>query len=198
MTFSLFLRRLHLYLGLSLTPWFLIYGLSSVVFNHPQYFNGLYQDGVPQWTVRFERPYSVEIPAGKDLRPVGAQIVKDAGLEGAFGTYREREDRVNVYYHTFWKSVRFTYFPAEKRLLAEDHRFRWDQFLTGMHARGGFEQEMFLSDLWAVVVDLVCLGMLLWIVTGIYMWWKLENLRAWGWLAAGGGVLSFAMFVWRL
>jgi hypothetical protein len=41
MSLTLLLRRLHLYLGLSLSPWFLIYGVSSVVFNHPQYFNGL-------------------------------------------------------------------------------------------------------------------------------------------------------------
>ena len=38
MTFPHFNRRLHLYLGLALLPWFLMYGLSSVPFAHSQYF----------------------------------------------------------------------------------------------------------------------------------------------------------------
>jgi hypothetical protein len=67
-----------------------------------------------------------------------------------------------------------------------------------MHARGGFEQDRFLDKLWGVVVDLVCLGMLLWIITGIYMWWKLPSTRRWGWLALGSGIASFVFFVARL
>jgi hypothetical protein len=33
------LRRLHLYLGLLLFPWALIYGSSGLLFNHPEFFN---------------------------------------------------------------------------------------------------------------------------------------------------------------
>ena len=38
MTFSHLNRRLHLYLGLALLPWFFMYGISSVPFAHNQFF----------------------------------------------------------------------------------------------------------------------------------------------------------------
>jgi hypothetical protein len=86
------------------------------------------------------------------------------------------------------------YFIAEKKLVAEDKRFRWDHFLTGMHAKGGFEQGG-LHDAWGVIVDLVCLGIVLWVLTGLLMWWKLPSTHAWGWAALLAGVASFAAFL---
>ncbi len=198
MSFSHFNRRLHLYLALSLMPWFLMYGLSSIPFSHPKWMDAWFNDGAPMWTTRFDRSYDLAVPANADLKPIGARIVKDSGLEGAFGTYRNNEREVNVYMYSFWKSTRLTYFPRDKRLLAEDMRFRWDRFLTGMHARGGFEQPGTLHKAWAVTVDLVCVGFLVWIASGLIMWWQLRSARGWGWLALGGGTLLFAAFLWGL
>jgi hypothetical protein len=90
------------------------------------------------------------------------------------------------------------YFIDERRLVAEDRRFRWDHFLTGMHARGGFEDPRLFPLAWAVVIDLVCLSFLIWVVSGLYMWWTLPGLRKWGWAAVLGGVASFAWFLARL
>jgi len=74
-----------------------------------------------------------------------------------------------------------------KRVTVEDRRFRWDQFLTGMHGRGGFEQEGLVQLSWSVVVDIVCLGIIIWIASGLYMWWGLAGHRAWGWMAILAG-----------
>jgi hypothetical protein len=80
----------------------------------------------------------------------------------------------------------------------EDRRFRWDSFLTGMHARGGFEQEGVLQKSWSVIVDLVCVAIVLWIASGLYMWWGLSGSRGWGWAAIAAGCASFALFATRL
>ena len=90
------------------------------------------------------------------------------------------------------------YVTDRKVLRAEDRRFRWDHFLTGMHARGGFDQEGVLSDSWSVVVDLVQFGILLWIASGLVMWWELRAHRAWGALAAIGGLATFLWFTIKL
>ncbi len=66
-----------------------------------------------------------------------------------------------------------------------------------MHAKGGFEQGG-LHNLWAVIVDIVCFAMILWIITGIVMWWTLPFARMWGWVAFGSGIASFTWFVWHL
>jgi len=200
MATSHFLRRLHLYLALSLLPWFFMYGVSSIPFSHNQYFQRLDEaKGVPLWTKRFERSYEASVPEGSELRAFGAKVIQDLGLEpGGFGAYRQNPSQVNVYIYSFLKSTQVKYFLDQKKVVVEDRRFRWDHFLTGMHAQGGFEQESFLWDLWGVLVDVVCLGMLGWIVTGIYMWWKLPATRIWGWLALSGGIVSFGYFVARL
>jgi hypothetical protein len=188
-------RRLHLYLGLALLPWFLMYGLSSIPFSHAQYFEDRDKaKGLPLWTKRFERSYEIAIPAEGSLRPVGEKILADTGITGAFGTYRQGPNQINVYVHTFWRSTQVKYFLSEKKLVAEDRRFRWEHFLTGMHAKGGFEQGGW-HNVWGVVVDFVSLAMVLWVVTGLVMWWKVPSTRVWGWVALGGGTVLFAVFL---
>lgn len=199
MTFSHLNRRLHLYLALSLLPWFLMYAASSYAFSHSQYFDARDDaKGLPMWTARFERAYDIDIPAEGDLRPLGARMMADNGIQGSFGVYRQSPNQLNVYVYTFLHSVQLKYFIQEKKLIAEDRRFRFDHFLTGMHARGGFEQPGFLDKFWGVAIDLVCLGLLLWIATGLYMWSQLRAHRGWGWLALLGGCASFGFFLYRL
>jgi hypothetical protein len=198
MTFPHLNRRVHLYLGLSLLPWFLMYGASSIPFAHGQYFEVRDKaKGLPLWTTRVDQKYSIEVPDG-DLRAVGARIVKDFGLKGSFGVYRQGAGQLNVYVYRFLHSTQVKYFVAEQRITVEDRRFRFDQFLTGMHAHGGFEQENLLDKAWGVAVDVACLGMLLWVVSGIYMWWSLPWLRGWGWAAFLGGIGTYALFMAKL
>ena len=196
-----FNRRLHLYLALALLPWFLMYGVSSAVFSHGQYFNGLDEaKGVPLWTLRLEMPYETTVPAPDgNLRPLATKVFQDLHLEGAYGAYRPADgNHIEVYASTFLHATRARYYFNEKKLTLEDKRFRVDQFLTGMHARGGFQQDALLQALWSVLIDVVSMGMLLWIATGIYMWWKLPRVRWWGWLALAAGVVSFGLFLMRL
>ncbi|NJO20860.1 MAG: hypothetical protein HC838_13605 [Spirulinaceae cyanobacterium RM2_2_10] len=48
-----------------------------------------------------------------------------------------------------------------------------------------------MHDLWAVIVDLVCASFILWIASGLLIWWRSGQPRAWGLVALGAGVLSF-------
>ncbi|HUW84942.1 MAG TPA: hypothetical protein VMZ31_19350 [Phycisphaerae bacterium] len=186
------MRRLHLYLGLLLVPWFLVYAISATFFNHGHFFGRFFQPDGPEWVVRFDRPYQRPVPQDADLRAIAADILDDVGLDRPFWVYRPNPRRLNIGAFTFLKATRLTYFIDEGRLLAEDKRFRLDHAFTGIHARGGFVQESLLSDAWAVVVDLVGVGVILWVATGVYMWWRDRRLRLWGGLALGGGAVCFA------
>ena len=201
MTFSHFNRRVHLYVGLALLPWFLMYGISSVPFTHNQFFERRdAAKGVPMWTLRSEHVVDPPIPQDPaELRDFGRTLLQQAGVDAStFGAYRQTPTQVNVYVYSFWHSTQLKYFADQKRLTVEDRRFRWDQFLTGMHARGGFEQDGLLDRSWSVVVDLVCLAIVLWIASGLYMWWGLPASRSWGWLAIAAGTVSFMLFTLRL
>jgi hypothetical protein len=205
MTFPHLNRRTHLYLGLFLLPWVLLYGVSSIPFSHSAWFEA--QDkakGLPNWKPLFERAYDTPVPEGDELREWGRQLLRETGLlqqfgdKVNFGVYRQGPDQVNIYVYTFSRSVQVKYLPATRRLRAEEKRFRWDHFLTGMHAKGGFEQEGWVNDSWGVVVDLVSLSFLIWIASGLYMWWSLPSLRLWGWVALLAGGASFSLFLWLL
>jgi hypothetical protein len=201
MTFSHLNRRVHLYLGLALLPWFCMYGLSSIPFAHNQFFERRdAANGLPLWTLRAERTVDVPVPeSAADLRGFGARLLEEAGIQGtSFGAYRQSPNQINVYSYSFWKSTQLKYFVDQKKLTVEDRRFRWDQFLTGMHARGGFEQDGLLVRSWSVVVDVVSVAMILWVASGLYMWWALPAQRGWGWVAVLAGVASFLVFTMRL
>ena len=63
-----------------------------------------------------------------------------------------------------------------------------------MHARGGFDQEGLLQRSWSIVVDLVCLAIVVWIASGLYMWWGVPGSRRWGLIALAAGISSFLVF----
>jgi hypothetical protein len=201
MTFAHLNRRTHLYLGLALLPWLFMYGISSIPFAHNQFFEQRdARKGLPLWTLRAEYRFDVPVPdEAKALRSLGAVLLARAGIENtSFGVYRQSPAQLNVYSYSFWKSTQLKYFVDEKRVTVEDRRFRWEHFLTGMHARGGFEQEGLLQNSWSVIVDVVCLAIVLWVASGVYMWWGLPGSRRWGLLAIVAGCVSFVVFTMRL
>ena len=135
------------------------------------------------------------VPEDADLRGIAADILDDVGLDRPFWAHRPNPRRLNIGAFSFLKTTRLTYWIDEGRLLAEDKRFRLDHAFTGIHARGGFAQESLLSDAWAVVVDLVGVGVILWVATGVYMWLRDRRLRLWGGVAFGGGAMCFVVLL---
>jgi len=198
MTFSHFNRRFHIYLGMVLLPWFLMYGLSAVTFVHGGLMSRILgTKDVKPWRPLFERAYDAPVPTADKLNDLGEKIKRDAGLSGLHGTYRENDNQINVYVYTFLRSTQLKYFVNEKRLIAEDKNFRLDHFLTGMHTRAGFREGL-LGDLWAVLVSIVAIGMLGWVASGLYMWWQLKSKRWLGLVALLAGAISFIAIVFRL
>src|SRR5579862_7598944 len=79
-------RRAHLYSGLFFLPWFLFYGLSAAVFNHPKWFDG----AEVKRKLLFDRPYPVQCPNPVgDLRPFAERALRDSGLDGQFSVRAE-------------------------------------------------------------------------------------------------------------
>lgn len=191
MTFDKVNRRVHLYGALILLPWLLMYGLSSYYIAHPP--------GPPKWSVQLERDYALApIQPDADLDAIGDGIMRDLGMTGRHGAYRHPKGQLEIYAPRFTGPTRVTYFPEKHRLLVERQEFRVAGLLTGMHTRGGFERGTWLDWMWAVLVDLASLGVIVWVASGIYMWWNLRRLRFWGMVALGGGVASFMVFLLAL
>lgn len=183
-------RRTHLYAAMFFMPWFFVYGVSSLGFSHPTWFNR-----EPQWNVLSERDYKFgPISPDADLRTITSKIQKDCGLEGDFGLYRSPENVFHLYRAGFITATEIVYDPGKERLVVRETPFRVMGLLQRIHTRGGFEGSA-LNKVWGMIVDLVQIMMMLWIVSGLYMWWSLRQLRAWGCLALGAGMASFTFFM---
>jgi hypothetical protein len=179
-----------------------MYGASSIPFAHGQFFDRMdARRGLPMCTLRYERPLDVPLPGADPaaLRAFGKRLLDEGGIHPtSYGVYRQSPTQLNVYAYSFWHSTQLLCFTDRKIVRAEDRRFRWDQFLTGMHGRGGFQNESILVTSWSVIVDLVQIGILLWIASGLIMWWELRSLRRWGFVAGVAGILSFVLFTAKL
>jgi hypothetical protein len=197
MTFLYIVRRTHLYLGLFLLPWLIMFGVSSIPINHN------YQAAPPAWDKLMEAPFSATVPTttdNRELRGVGREMMNAAGVTGGFYVNRPNPRQVNVNHPNFLRPTRIFYYIEEKRMVAERREFVPRLFLTGLHTRGGYGLGGFWDYLWAVFVDLASVGLLLWILSGLIMWWKIPGTgpRRWGWLALVGGAACFVVIMLRL
>lgn len=196
MKFNLANRRTHLYMGLFFLPWMIVYGVSSIPFSHNM--NKFFDSGGPQHTTRFERTFSKPLPAQPEIREFAAGILEEIGLEGSFGTYMPNPNQLNIHLFNFISPTQVIYDTNKQSLVVRDKRFRLDHFLTSMHARGGYQHDSLLNDAWALIVDLVCLGIVIWVISGIIMWWQLGQAKFWGKVCLAGGVFSFVFFMLAL
>jgi len=194
MSFDKINRRAHLYTGLLLMPWLLMYGVSSFLIIHHTWFS----DEKGDWTPLFEKHYERRIGDSADLRTVAQEILKDCNLEGAFWANKPNKDTLEIDRFSFWGSTHLTYAIKEQKLEAKRQGARWNQSIIRMHFRGGYGQPTFWDKCWGLLVDVACVGIILWTASGLVMWWRLPRLRAWGAAAVGGGLVSFLVLLWTL
>ncbi len=188
-------RRTHLYLGLFLMPWLTMYGLSSFIIIHESWFRA---DKEPAWEPLFEKEYHRTIGDPSDLRPVAQEILKDFNLEGAFWANKPNAETLEIDRYSFWGSTHLTYSLKDQKLKAVHRRMPASQTVVRMHFRGGYGQPTFWDKFWGLLVDLACVGIIIWVASGLIMWWRLPRMRTWGAIAVGGGVVSFLLLIWTL
>jgi hypothetical protein len=191
---SLFFRRTHLYLGMLLLPWVAMYALSTVVFNHREHFLK-FRPTDPQYLPLWEKDYAIDVPSGTDaLRETARRIIVDSGLSGGFGVQRQGQ-RLAINIPNFFQPTRLTYEIEGKKLRAEKRKTSWVEVLTRLHERTGYGRGGFLNNLWAMIVDVFCVTTLVWIATGLYLWWNLPGVRRWGFITIGGGVATLLILL---
>ena len=193
---SKFLRRTHLYLALFLAPWILMYAASTVVMNHRVLFRSLYGGPPPALVIEREQLYDGVFPEGAGADQMGAQILASLDLEGTFSANkRARDGAIVINRMDPITPRRITYQPMDRRLVIE--RVSWDAraYLERMHRRRGYQYDRPLEDAWAVSVDFFIVAVLLWVASGIWMWWEMKAARRWGTFALAGGIAVFATFL---
>jgi hypothetical protein len=192
---SLLIRRLHMYLALFLTPWLLMYAVSTMAMNHREALVEHYGPINPPYEKESETTFTAAFPPNADAEQMARQILGALDLDGAHSVTRRNDGTLVIVRSDLLAQRRLTYTPATSKLLVERMPTHPNGMLERFHRRRGYATGYGLDTAWAVTVDLVIAALGAWVLTGLWMWWTLKSTRLAGAAAAGVGIALFAGYV---
>jgi hypothetical protein len=193
--FSRLVRRSHMYLALFLTPWMLMYAVSSLAMNHRAVFVERYGSGPVPFQTERELVYDGSFSPDADLKTISRQILTSLDLDGSHGVTRRKDGAIVINRTDLITPRRITFTPDSRTLLVERMDRRPNAFLERFHRRRGYATGYRLDTAWAVTVDAVIVAMVFWALSGLWMWWEMKVTRAWGALALLAGIGLFALYL---
>jgi len=191
--FSRLLRQTHMYLALLLTPWVLLYALSTLAMTHRSAFHPDFYS--TPWEKVSDQVLTAQFSADATPDFMGEEILKTLDLEGNFRAVLSKDKKTLTVIRNDPVSPRqITYTPADGHLLIEKQNFAVQPFLERMHRRRGFGS--FAADnAWAASVDFVVVAMIFWVLSGLWMWWELKITRSTGLVVTLSGVALFVALI---
>lgn len=184
-----------MYLGLFFFPWMAMYALSTIVMNHRASFAERYGPGPVPFEQESRRTYDGSFPPDADLRTISTQILDSLGLDGAHNVSRRKDGAIVINRNDLTTPRRLTYSPADRTLVVERMASRPNAFLERFHRRRGYDTGYRLDTAWAVTVDAAIAAMILWVLSGLWMWWEMKVTRAAGLAALASGIGLFALYL---
>ena len=191
------MRTLHLYTGLFLVPWMLIYAASAFCLNHRPLFVDYFGVKPPTWKVVREVEFRPDDTFPKLPEQQAAAIVKYVEMEGAHHIQGNPDAHPMTilrlsgtgHYRILWRR------HAGRIVVQQQQPFSYFRLINYLHFRGGYGQPYFALIAWAVVVDAVAASLVLWCISGIYIWYRQRRRRFWGNVSLVSGILVFVGLV---
>ena len=197
--FSTLVRRTHLFLALFLTPWVLMYAVSTIAMHHRAFFIGSEERVEPDYELVHEQVYQMSDDLEQDRRVAAEAILRDLGMSGAHRvTSRPEDEELTIHRDNPFGSYRISYLPVARMLRLERQKPDPTYVLEMMHRRRGFGEPFLPNDLWAFVVDGVIVAILGWAATGLWMWWEMARTRRLGAIILLLGLGLFLVFLTTL
>jgi hypothetical protein len=190
-------RDLHLYVGLFLSPFILVYALSAVVINHVALPHG----GVAGPIVE-RRSVRIDVRDDANSLEVAKQIREQLGIAGEIGfvnrTQRGRRITFPVQTPVSTTTVRVDMSTGIAELERSDQGTR--AALVYLHKMPGphnasIRGNWVATRLWGWLADWTVYLVLFVSATGIYLWTVLKTERKAGLVCLGAGVVSFVAIV---
>ncbi len=193
-------RRIHFYLGLYLLLFLWLFAFTGLLLNHPSWTFAEF------WPNRQQSSIEVPIqqpPQGGDL--VQAQdILRQAGVRGEIEWTRSRSQASQLDFRASRPGHIYEIKADLQKGQATIHRIDLNAWgvlhilhtFTGVRLTDSKNQrDWSMTTLWVLCMDAVAIGLILMVLSSIYMWWNLHQKRLLGLLALGTGLLSCGLFV---
>ncbi len=190
------MRASHLYTGMFLVPWMVVYALSAFCLNHSALFVEKNQPA-QKWEVVREAdfPSDADFPSGTDEQ--AEAILAALDLEGAYRIQGVPDANqltmirlcVAGHYKITLQRPR-NYVVVERLRPASLY-----SFVNNLHFVMGYGQSSWAYWTWAVVVDAVTISTVIWVVSGVYLWARRPRKRLLGGLCMTAGSALFVVLV---
>ena len=185
------MRTLHLYTGLFLVPWMVVYAVSAFCLNHSPWFEALKL--APEWKVARELDFAADEAFPQVAEEQAKAILKHLDLDGSHRIQGDDPSQMVIFRFCGTGHYRITWHRQRSRLVVEQLRpFSFYSLVNNLHFQHGYAQPHFAHRVWAVIVDAVTISTVIWIISGVYLWARRPRKRLLGGLCMIAGSLLFA------
>jgi len=159
------LRRIHLFTGLILLVFVLMYFLSGYVIIHAQWFGG--RD--PKTSSRTEQ---VNLSAGLSDAALVRYFQAKLRLQGQASSPEHRKDgSIRVNFVRPGKTVQIVLNSQKNQVTVKQNEFGFAGIANGMHRLRGYHGG-WLYCTWALMYDLASVALMVFSITGVVLWYQ--------------------------
>lgn len=193
------IRELHLYFGIFITPYVLLFAISAILFSHP------WDPGDAELDVKVQERSSIEIPENVESLELAQQIMRQVGVSGEIEFFRHSPQQKRLVIPVMKPGQRITIIVdvQSKTAKIEQRNISFRETLLYLHKSpgphlAGFRGNWFYTRLWRWLADATVYLVLFVSVSGIYMWTVLKTERKIGLILLGAGCLTFFLMVFAM
>jgi hypothetical protein len=190
---SRLVRRVHMFTGLFLAPWMVMYAISTMVMTHHESVKSLYGSERPALVKDRELDYSRSFSPNLRRDAIAQQVLNDLGMAGAHSVSAGKDGRAIVIQRQHaMAQQRLTFDPSKSTITIEREEFHTPTILERLHRRRGYDHPYAVDYMWGFMIDVAVAAMVFWSLSGIWLAWTLTATRLWGALSF---VVGWGLFV---
>ena len=187
------MRVSHLYTGLFLMPWMLVYAVSAFCLNHSGWFTETLHLA-PTWKVVRETSFAADATFPEAPKDQAEVILKYLELQGPLVIMGTPDaSQLTMIRLCGTGHYRITWHRQQSRVVVERQQpFSFYSLVNALHFQHGYGQPYFAHMAWAVILDAVAVSTAIWVVSGIWLWARRPRKHLLGWMSMVAGSLLFA------
>lgn len=188
------MRVSHIYTGLFLIPWMLVYAVSAFCLNHNEWFTETLHLA-PTWHVTRETNFATDATFPQAPADQAEAILKYLELSGPHRIWGTPDaSQLTMFRMCATGYYRITWQRQQSRLVVEKQQpFSFYSLVNSLHFQHGYDQRYFAYRTWAVITDAVVFSTVIWIISGIWLWARRTRKRFMGGMCMIAGSLLFAV-----
>lgn len=195
------MRSIHLYTGLFLVPWMMVYATSAFLINHGPALREWLDIQPPKQEITREIDFTPGDSFPENQDDQAAAILRHLDLDGAHRvlTGQSNARQLRLFRMCARGNYIVTWNRAEKRIVVQQQKpFSYFRLINFLHFKGGYGQPYPAHIVWAVIVDCVAVSIVFWVISGVYIWARRPSKRLLGGIALLGGIGLFIALVLAL